>query len=397
VDFPVQYAAYNARWFFNAVCKIMMFCSTLLMILGLVLIWILYPTSYNYTDVSPALHAAPPLNLFQYHSATRQVSLFHLVPFALQTLSGVVGFYNTQAVGSLPENYPVKWRSSAFIDEAAAPVYLAVNPNASLLLGGGAFGSSPYSGSSDPFSNFFAADPFAGSGDPFASAGGADPFGRRRLLQAAADPFAALVNSEGGSAASDPFAAEAQAADPFAAPAAPTPAAPAAPSAGAADPFAAATSADPFAAAGGADPFAAAGAGSADPFGAAGAGGADPFSGGSAADPFAAGGGATDPFGADLTLGTFEPLELATKEPWDLEGGWITGMEGGECAPVLGCVPNHRPVGCLYRCYAPTTSRILTTYFPSLKQKRRQHQGHLPHCLHHRRPGLGLLLLPWRV
>ena len=77
----LQYAAYSSRGFFNAVCKLMMLLSTVLMIVGVVLVWILYPKSYDYTGA----------------------------------LESSLYFYDTQRVGSLPENFRVSYRESELI------------------------------------------------------------------------------------------------------------------------------------------------------------------------------------------------------------------------------------------------------------------------------------------
>jgi cellulose synthase/poly-beta-1,6-N-acetylglucosamine synthase-like glycosyltransferase len=46
------YAAYRPRTFFNVVCRIAMLLSTAMIVLGLVLVWVLYPKSYDYKAVS---------------------------------------------------------------------------------------------------------------------------------------------------------------------------------------------------------------------------------------------------------------------------------------------------------------------------------------------------------
>ena len=93
-----------------------------------------------------------------------------------------------------------------------------------------------------------------------------------------------------------------------------------------ADPFAAAASGDPFGSSGGSG-------GSADPFaGSSGSGGADPFasSGGSGS------GDAFDPFGSSSSSGSSPDAATAgaSNVPWDLGGGWMSGMAGGEHAAV---------------------------------------------------------------
>jgi hypothetical protein len=114
---------------------------------------------------------------------------------------------------------------------------------------------------------------------------GSDPFRGRRLFQA--DPFA----SGSTTGASDPFASGSGSLDPFSS------------GGGSVDPFATGTAADPFAGTGG------------DPFG-------DPFASSSAVDPLSAAAAA------------------ATDVPWDLGGGWFSGMGGGgvlcQGSPVCG-------------------------------------------------------------
>lgn len=42
---------YRKPLVFNAVCKLAMLLSTAVLILGVVLVWLLYPRSYDYTQV----------------------------------------------------------------------------------------------------------------------------------------------------------------------------------------------------------------------------------------------------------------------------------------------------------------------------------------------------------
>lgn len=378
----LQYAAYRPRGFFNVVCKIAMLLSTAMMILGVVLVWVLYPKSYDYKGA----------------------------------LGSSLYFYDTQRVGTLPNDFRVEWRKSAFESEAQTSVYLAINPNDTLLAGfdefgfggsdfysGGGFGQDPYS--SNDFGSFGGGSSRGGSAfdafgeNPLTSAAGRapiaaalgdtgstgasrpgastappaigdDPFGRRRLLQdqlaAAADPFAA---------ASDPFApvdpivaddemfppidAAATDEDPFAlvdaagdAPA-PAPAAAGTTGAGAADevPIPSPTRITPPVTPNDMTPGALPAPGSSGPNdrlfeGGAAAGAGDPFS--PLNDPFAPGGSGSfgssdDPFGfagtdAASSFGggfdafgdpMFEAAELATEDTWDLSGGWIAGMTAG--------------------------------------------------------------------
>ena len=44
----LQYAVYRKPMVFNAICKLAMLLSTAMLILGVVLVWLRYPTSYNY-------------------------------------------------------------------------------------------------------------------------------------------------------------------------------------------------------------------------------------------------------------------------------------------------------------------------------------------------------------
>lgn len=46
-----QYVVYRKPLVFNAVCKLAMLLSTAVLILGVVLVWLLYPRSYDYKQV----------------------------------------------------------------------------------------------------------------------------------------------------------------------------------------------------------------------------------------------------------------------------------------------------------------------------------------------------------
>jgi cell division septal protein FtsQ len=48
----LQYTVYRKPLVFNAICKLAMLLSTAVLILGVVLVWLLYPRSYNYQQVS---------------------------------------------------------------------------------------------------------------------------------------------------------------------------------------------------------------------------------------------------------------------------------------------------------------------------------------------------------
>ncbi|KDD72154.1 hypothetical protein H632_c3780p0, partial [Helicosporidium sp. ATCC 50920] len=89
----LQYALWRPRVLFNAVCKVAMFLTTALMILGLVLVWCLYPRSYN---------------------------------FGAALGSGVF-FLDTQRVGALPADYPVSWRGNSFLSEQKSAIWVAYN------------------------------------------------------------------------------------------------------------------------------------------------------------------------------------------------------------------------------------------------------------------------------
>lgn len=281
----LQYAAFDQQCFFNAVCKVCMLLTTAFAMFGIVLIWVLYPSSYDYSS----------------------------------TLVSSIRFFDTQRIGTLPESYSVKWRSDAFVKDAAAPVYLATSlPNTGLGFGD-LFG---------PDAMFSYDDPFAyASLDPFASGGG-DIFGKRRrnLLQEADDGDGGFVGIFGNVFGADDDGEEAPVAgedSPFGAidttsALAADEVAPPPPRPKKNPPPAAALpeeDADPFAS--GSDPFGA----TSDPFTSVSA----PF--GAAIDPFAA---ASDPFGASSGNGT---TSLGTD--WDLEGGFITGMAGGNIKATM--------------------------------------------------------------
>ena len=74
----LQYAMYRPRMFYNFICKLAMFLSTAMMILGVVLVWVLYPKSYDYKSA----------------------------------LGNSLYFYDTQRVGTLPPDFRVSWRKS---------------------------------------------------------------------------------------------------------------------------------------------------------------------------------------------------------------------------------------------------------------------------------------------
>ncbi|KAI7842235.1 hypothetical protein COHA_004148 [Chlorella ohadii] len=207
----LQYVVYRKPLVFNAVCKLAMLLSTAVLILGVVLVWLLYPRSYDYK----------------------------------QALGNTMLFFDSQREGNLPlsTSAAVPWRGPAFTADYNTTVTLASSlPNGTL-------------------DGFGALDTFGDFGNLFG----------RRLFQA--DPFAAAGGSGGNSAGA------------------------------AADPFAAASGL-------GGDPFAAGSGGGADPFAAGGSGGsADPFATSTSTDPAAA--------------------AAIADVAWDLGGGWMSGMAGG--------------------------------------------------------------------
>jgi len=291
----IQYAVYRQAPIYNLICRVMMFLSTFLSLLGVVLVWLLYPRAYDYG-------AALANGLF---------------------------FMDTQRLGELPDDFRVPWRSTAYLSEMRSPVYLAENINDTLPLNDFGTGFGDF-GTFDALNFGFgrrlqqnAADAFAAAadaamtpnagGDGFDAADSAglgfDPFavqaplpsGDAGALGAGTDPFSAAsaglfdVGVAGGVSPSDPFAPSAAAAS---------------------DPFAVGGGSDPFAVGGGSDPF-----GSSSSSGGFG-GFDDPFGSSSSQNPFDMG---ADPFLDPATL----ELKLATPEAWDLSGGWVTGMEGG--------------------------------------------------------------------
>jgi hypothetical protein len=74
----LQYAAYRKRTFFSVVCRLAMVLSTVAMMVGVVLLWVLCPKTYDYKTT---LHS----------------SLF---------------FIDSQRVGTLPDDFRVRWRQS---------------------------------------------------------------------------------------------------------------------------------------------------------------------------------------------------------------------------------------------------------------------------------------------
>ena len=76
----LQYAAFRPRTFYNVICKFAMLLSSILMIAGMVLVWVLYPKNYDF-------------------KAALGHSLF---------------FMDSQRVGTLPPDFRVSWRKSEF-------------------------------------------------------------------------------------------------------------------------------------------------------------------------------------------------------------------------------------------------------------------------------------------
>ncbi|RMZ57138.1 hypothetical protein APUTEX25_003595 [Auxenochlorella protothecoides] len=98
----LQYALFRRPAFFNIVCRVCMLLMTFLTIFGIVLVWVLYPRSYNF----PA------------------------------AVNSSLVFMNTQRVGALPNDLGVSWRGSALTQEASCVVWVAYNSTAFLLESG---------------------------------------------------------------------------------------------------------------------------------------------------------------------------------------------------------------------------------------------------------------------
>ena len=77
----LQYAMFRPRMFFNLMCRLAMLLSTALMILGVVLVWVLYPKSYDYKSA----------------------------------LGHSLYFMDSQRVGTLSPDFRVSWRKSSFL------------------------------------------------------------------------------------------------------------------------------------------------------------------------------------------------------------------------------------------------------------------------------------------
>lgn len=301
----LQYASYRPRTFYNIVCKVAMFLSTAMAIMGVVLVWVLYPKSYDYKSALGS-------------------SLF---------------FIDSQRIGSLPPDFRVSWRRDAFTSENAVTVYLAANPNASLLFGDGSgFGSFDFGNGNSPFgfggggsSSMYgsSSSPFyggIGSGlSPFSS----DPFGRRRLLQ-----------SNGGGIQG---ASSALPSDPFTPPTAGLTLVPSPPSSKkspASSPSAKTTVPDPTAGSTRAALSPPSATTVPDPLAGSTVAGSDGSGSGSSFDPFSPSSSTTTPGGIGSGINPLDPFaptpgNLGFDQPlesygvWDLEGGWISGMSGG--------------------------------------------------------------------
>ena len=153
-----QYAViWRRRGIFNVCCKLAMLMSTVAPILGVVLVWLLYPRSYNYQNASspPALlrcvAAAPAAASVLCGCCCRyrrccagwllSPTVWHgrlpapgsglegqgLVgprvdfppslhpPVGVQMLGSVMTYFDTQRVGTLPIPYPIPWRGDTFL------------------------------------------------------------------------------------------------------------------------------------------------------------------------------------------------------------------------------------------------------------------------------------------
>ena len=140
---------------FNGICKLAMLLSTAVLILGVVLVWLLYPRSYDYKQVRrrcwgsrAALHCAMHVHVEEeeemacyaggggkgpHASCCPWPSLppwppcvpLRLPPLLLQALSQTMFFFDTQREGYLPAGQPVAWRDNAYVADYNTTVNLA--------------------------------------------------------------------------------------------------------------------------------------------------------------------------------------------------------------------------------------------------------------------------------
>ena len=252
------------------------------------------------------------------------------------------------------------YTAAAFTSENKAWVYLAQNPNDTNVIDAtsSSFGANSlyqqfFSGRKLQQANPFAAagvtsNPFSGAGNSPAQSTSPDPFSSGATsssTNSASNPFGGT-----GSSPSDPFSAGASSAAPSTSPDPFSSGATASSTNSASNPFGGTGSSpsDPFSSgavtaspsSGGSagNPFSTGSAATANPFSPGSSAPADPFSTGSASsnpfstpNPFGGGSVATDPFAATdpFSSGVTPELKLASQDPWDVEGGWFTGMKGG--------------------------------------------------------------------
>lgn len=147
---PEQYTLYRKPLVFNAICKAAMLLSTILLVLGVVLVWLLYPRSYNYSQVGRgrgdgAGHqpAAVAANRLADDCCSPLPSRLHTAPTPPQALTDTLSFFDSQREGYLPPpaggaggaaSAAAPWRGDAFISDYNTTATLASSlPNATNL------------------------------------------------------------------------------------------------------------------------------------------------------------------------------------------------------------------------------------------------------------------------
>ena len=346
-----QYACYCKPLVFNAVCKLAMLVSTVVLVLGVVLVWLLYPRSYDYSQVRGRVEeascgAAGTATPQARRACSTAVPVLHppptRLPHSLHRPWATACHSSTRSARASCRARPLRrgaplpspptttppsaWRPPRPTPPASASARCAGRASgAGFVLAEGEGGGRPSRiallRSQTPPSQPCPCpcpcprpqqqfDAFGGFGDLFGPAG-------RRLHQA--DPFA------------DPFA--------------------------------------------GGGSSGSGGGGGADPFAAGSGGGADPFaiSSSSGSDPFATSVPSAGPAAA-----------AAAAVPWDLGGGWFSGMGGGRLGGREGGSERQHPPACV--ALLPCCSG---SYRAAARTPYRQHQGHHPHRLHHHAAGLG--------
>lgn len=152
-----QYTCYRKPLVFNAICKLAMLLSTAVLVLGVVLVWLLYPRSYDYKQVggrgaqvgqlcrargwwrgqAGASSDSSAGGCVRYApgacSLPTNTALLSARRCAAQALGHTMFFFDSQREGYLPLSSQVPWRGNAFTADYNTSATLASSlPNGTL-------------------------------------------------------------------------------------------------------------------------------------------------------------------------------------------------------------------------------------------------------------------------